>query len=427
MAKNKRQRREFGRVSKKGKRLYADYVGPDGARHSPGHSFANATDAEGWLSAERRLIDSETWTPPAARRAAAAAAAQAQQANAMTVGELTEDWLARATNLRETTIRSHRKRLELRAFNESYPGRLDSLRDVPVVDVDRARVRLWVEQMLGIWPQGSDGYSTCYYALKRLVTAFNWAKDELQLIDVNPTAGVTLPKPQTRNRDEPVFTAAQAQTLCDSFPAWLEHAPLILLWCGLRIGEALELRVKDVTGLRPGAPMTLKIRRDMQDVDRADGGKEVLINSLPKTEAGRRDVLAPEWVADVIRKHVEDAGKVDPEALIISRKNGGQFTQNNFRTHYFNPAKTAAGRGADSSVHSCRRFYGTQLVRLVMQGALSMEEARRLMGHETTAQLMEYQRAEVGYQQRAADSLNLLRPQPGAPGAGQETQEEKGQ
>lgn len=45
-------------------------------------------------------------------------------------------------------------------------------------------------------------------------------------------------------------------------------------------------------------------------------------------------------------------------------------------------------------MYSCRRFYGTQLVRLVMAGRLSMEEVRRLMGHATTQQLMEYMRAE---------------------------------
>ena len=57
-----------------------------------------------------------------------------------------------------------------------------------------------------------------------------------------------------------------------------------------------------------------------------------------------------------------------------------------------------------------------------MAGQLSMEEARRLMGHETVEQLMEYQRAEVGYQQRAAAALAGIRR---AAAPGMETEEER--
>ena len=105
---------------------------------------------------------------------------------------------------------------------------------------------------------------------------------------------------------------------------------------------------------------------------------------------------------------IRDRGKTEPEALVVSRSNGNQFTQHGFRDRYFSDAKLQAGR-PDTSPHSCRRFYGTQLVRLVMAGDLSLDEARRLMGHETVEQLMEYQRAEEGYQERAAGALEKLK------------------
>lgn len=409
--KSERTRRAFGKVSVKGKRVYAEYTGPDGRIHTPGHSFPSKIDAEGWLAGERRLIDLSAWTPPKQRQEEKARRALVEEANGMTVGELVDDWLTRATNLRETTRRTHRKKLELRALCPSIPGKLDSLKDVRVMDVDRQRVRLWVEQMLAIWPYGEDGYHACYYAHKRLVTAFNWAKNELELIESNPVSRVKMRKPIPRNRDEPVFTSDEAKTIVNTFPKWLQHAPLILLYCGLRPGEMLELRLKDISGITPGATMVLKVRRNMQDVDRVEGGgKEILINDVPKTDAALRDVHAPVWVADAIRKHLKDMGKTSPDDLVVSRKNGNQFSQGNFRDRYFNPAKRAAGRGEDSTEYSCRHFYGTQLVRLVMAGMLSLEEARRLMGHETTQQLMEYMRAEAGYQQRAAAALNELQP-----------------
>lgn len=56
------------KLTKNGKRYYCEYTGPDGKRHTPGHSFASRTDAAGWLSAEKRLIDLQARKPPAARR-----------------------------------------------------------------------------------------------------------------------------------------------------------------------------------------------------------------------------------------------------------------------------------------------------------------------------------------------------------------------
>ena len=38
-------------------------------RHYAAHTFTARIDAEAWLAAERRLIELDDWTPPAARRA----------------------------------------------------------------------------------------------------------------------------------------------------------------------------------------------------------------------------------------------------------------------------------------------------------------------------------------------------------------------
>lgn len=406
MPTKRRSRNGWGTVRKTRDRFTAQYTGPDGKRHTPGCSFPSRTDAQGWLAAERKLIDLGQWTPPKQRAQQAADDARREEERSMTVGELVDDWLERA-DLKQTTRASHRKRLELRALNDDVSG-LSPLSNVRVVDVDRQRVRQWVEEMQALWPYGSDGYSTSFYAHKRLVTAFNWARDELELIDGNPVSPVRMRKPQTRNQDEAVYTDAEADALVNGFPDWLRHAPMMMLWCGLRLGELLELRRKDITGIAPGAVMSLRVRRVMQDIDGPDGGKVVVINDSPKSVAGRREIQVDGKTADAIRKHLKEAGKASPDALLVSRSNGNQFTQHGFRDRYFLEAKRHAGR-PETSPHSCRRFYGTQLVRLVMAGRLSMEEARRLMGHETVEQLMEYQRAEVGYQQRAADALGKMR------------------
>ena len=64
-------RRGWGWIRKlPSKRHQASYVGPDDTRHYAMPTFTQKTDAERWLADERRLIERDEWTPPAARTAA---------------------------------------------------------------------------------------------------------------------------------------------------------------------------------------------------------------------------------------------------------------------------------------------------------------------------------------------------------------------
>ncbi|HET9127028.1 MAG TPA: hypothetical protein VFN73_03035, partial [Propionibacteriaceae bacterium] len=63
-------KRSFGAIRRlPSKRYQASYIGPDLARHNAAETFTSKVDAEGWLSAERRLIEWDEWSPPAQRRA----------------------------------------------------------------------------------------------------------------------------------------------------------------------------------------------------------------------------------------------------------------------------------------------------------------------------------------------------------------------
>ena len=62
------RRRGFGAIRRlPSKRYQASYIGPDLARHVAPQTFDARTDAEGWLARERRLSETEDWSPPAAR------------------------------------------------------------------------------------------------------------------------------------------------------------------------------------------------------------------------------------------------------------------------------------------------------------------------------------------------------------------------
>lgn len=145
-------------------------------------------------------------------------------------------------------------------------------------------------------------------------------------------------------------------------------------------------------------------------------------HDTPKTSASNRDVGVPAQVAEHLREHCRNHVGKGQDALIIPKSDGGVMMDTAFRS-LMGRGKTRAGR-KDVGPHDCRRFYCTLLVNTP---GVTLEEARRLVGHEDLSQLMEYQRAASGYENRAATALDALIPaepvkaaEPGAPGDDEE-------
>lgn len=66
----KQARRGWGHIRRlPSKKFQASYIGPDVHRHTAPLTFTVHSDAEGWLSGERLLIERQAWSPPAQRKA----------------------------------------------------------------------------------------------------------------------------------------------------------------------------------------------------------------------------------------------------------------------------------------------------------------------------------------------------------------------
>lgn len=387
-----RRRRGFGAIRKlPSGRFQASYVGPDLNRYPGPHTFDSKTDSEGWLAAERRLIDLGTWEPPAVRK-------ERQEAHEVTVKDLCNRWLQHGLDtkaLKASTVASHQRKLDGRVLNTS-------LADERVCDVDRARIVQWWLEVQERWPNTGNSNANAY---KRLHTAFTFGIDQLELIEVNPVqikgAGRS-PRPKTRDRA--VLDVSEVDAIVDGMPERLKVPTKLLAWSGLRIGELLELRRKDLYGLDDNGTVTVKVRRTAQRRMNPETKKQAMFSeATPKTDAGNRDVPLPNSLAAELRQHCSEFVAPGDDALIVTTKTGARMMDTTFR-NWLLPAKNAAGR-SDISPHDFRRFYGTMLV---TRGNVSLEEARRLMGHETVAQLLDYQRAADGYGDRAADALEDL-------------------
>lgn len=391
--------KKFGTIRPTGEGKWSARYQYAGRKHSSPEPFLKESHAAAWLEKERGLIRDGDWTPPAER-------VKAKETASLTVSELIDLWLA-SPHLKQSTIQSHRQKLNSRVLRESMPGEFDSLADVPVVEVDRKRIQLWWSQVVTCWPEQKSTNSSAY---KRLHTAFEHAVNELEIISDNPVKVKGASRvPRSQNRDRPLISLAEAKALADNISPRLRVGVLLLLWSGLRLGELLELRRKDLVGLaKKDGPVTVKVRRNVQRMTDTVTKKQVMVSlSTPKTDAGNRDIVLPSSVSEALREHAREFMAPGAEALVITTQTGAQMMDTNFRNR-FNRAAELAGR-PDITPHDCRRFYGTRLVspdHETGRGApVSLEEARRLMGHETVEQLMEYQRAADGYENRAAEAL----------------------
>lgn len=385
----------FGQIRKlRSGRFQAQYKGLDGIYHkSPEGTYEYEDRAEAWLSNELdRIRDhkkgKEPWTPP-----------RVHEQKKMLVSELIDLWLDNSPTLtKESSRASHRRRLQTRVLRESFPG-FESLANEEVVSVDRLRIARWWQEVNRNWPEQKP---TNIGAYKNLHTAFSYARDTLGIIDVNPVQikGATSAT-KSRVKDRELVSVEEAKLIADNIYPRLRVPFLILQWCGLRLGELLELRRKDFID-KAGA-MKIRVSRNTQRIKNPATNRYEMVPSTPKTEAGNRDIVVPGKIAVEVREHLKAYVDNDPEALFVTTENGKGYLDTSFRNR-FRIAAEIAGR-PDVTPHDMRRFFGTMLVN---NSGIGLEEARRIMGHETTEQLMEYQRASANYEHRAAANLDKL-------------------
>ncbi|OFN40253.1 integrase [Corynebacterium sp. HMSC072G08] len=396
--KKRRSPRDFGKVAKKGKRFYADYLGPDGARHTPGHSFPTRIDADGWLSDERRLIDLDTWTPPAQRK-------KAQQTAAVTVGEWLNtfhDGLTRRVNpLKPSTMQNYRRVVKVRITAPYGRGANDPdvtfLKDVKLVELTKADVHRWWDGLRRNYSE--QGANVSMQAYKRLKAACAEAV-ERELIPTNPVSvrgasHVPIPKEKYLPTDKEITD------ILDAIPARYRVLTSLILHHGLRIGEALALETRHVTvTLREGASMpsvTVTVEQNAQRI--TDDGHNYMMVQTPKTKAGFRTIpiMATDvpYFLDHLEKYVSDNDTVlrfdmhgkrgnFPARLLTTTSTGNMLLDTSYRSAL---QRAVAKAGANPAIHphAGRRWL---ITRLAEQGA-HLKEIGQLLGQDDYDTIMD--------------------------------------
>lgn len=362
-----RDRRGWGAIRKlPSGRYQASYVGPDLMRHTAPVTYTAKMDAEHWLANERRLIELDTWTPPAARAAE-------KTAKSTTLAEYARTWIEQR-NVKPRTRLGYESLLANHI--EPVLGR------TPLRHLTAETVRTWFAG-LGTAHATRNGHA---YGLLHAICATAVSDG---LLTVNPctiTGATNVPT----QRQAVILTPAELAAVADAIqPARLRMLVLVSAWCGLRWGEVIELRRRDVSD--DAAVLT---------VARAVTHRQGCRIDTPKSGKGRAVVVPPHIRAD-LQAHLADHVADGDDALLFPAVKGCHLNDRVFRD-YLDPALTKIDRKG-LRIHDLRHFAGTQTARVA-----NLKETMDRLGHSTVKASLIYQQAVDGRDHEIAAALSKL-------------------
>jgi integrase len=363
------------------KRWHASYIGPDKARHKAERTFGTKTDAEGWLAAERRLIDLKAWTPPAQRAAE-------RKAQGLTLADYAPTWIEQRT-VNGEPLRPRTQIQYERVFEQHIKP--TSLAQIPLSSITTDAIRAWHATAL----PDSPAYRAQAYGLIRAVLATAVTDGH---IPFNP-AQIRGASSVATKRQSVILDVAEVGQLTDAIDERFKALILISAWCGLRWGEVAELRRKDFTT----DCAVIAVRRAVSH----RAGRCIV--DTPKSRKIRK-VVTPPHIRPAIRHHLASYAK-EPDALVFPADRSCHLMGKAFLRHYIK-ALDAIGRDGKKkprpSIHDMRHFTGTQTARVG-----NLVETMGRLGHSTVKASLIYQGIVSGRDAEIADALSQLALEPG--------------
>lgn len=239
-------------------------------------SFKTRREAEHFDRERIQSQDSGTWVDP--------------QRGKMLVKELFKEYIKAQIHLKAGTIAGYETEYQLRIEPEWGMA--------PLTSVTKEGVQRWVQEL-----SAKVGASTVRYAHRVLSLMLDFAISTKRIRN-NPAKAINLPRLEPSKRfylpPDVVMALDQKlrQTSNDSVYA---DIVTVMALTGLRVGEATALSVEDYDPIR----RRLRVSKAYRQIS----GKYVL--GTPKTQAGYRQIAAPQTAANILNDRVEGAEFTD--------------------------------------------------------------------------------------------------------------------
>lgn len=279
-------------------------------------TFHDPVQADGWLAAEKRLIDGGVWTPLGERRA------QHRRAT-VTFGEYAPDWVEnrRRADGNKTASSTKIKRREL-LKNHLLP----TFGHMRLADITSAAIDKWLDG----YPKDSQSAYNAYTLLKPIMqSAATEPIDEAghTLIDRNPCVR-RMSRPPKKHKTV-VASFEQLKALYDRLPERLAMSVYLSGVLGMRIGEILALRRKDVDTDNKVIHVNATLKPD----DGPDG-RQIIVRGDPKSGNSIRDIPIPESLLPMITEHLAKyTGKAASAYLFTGRNSTEPMKENTYNTY----------------------------------------------------------------------------------------------
>jgi integrase len=366
-----RRRRQFGAARQlPSGRWQASYLGPDGLRRLAPSTFRTKADAHAWLTLRQAEILRGDWTDP--------------DLGLVPLDDFVTRWVSEHRMSERTRAGYERvNRLHIRPYLGNHN----------LGSIAPDHVRTWRTELV------RDGRSeaTVAAAYRLLRAVLNTAVDDGR-IRSNPCR--VKGGDRVRTPERPVATVPQVFALADALPPRYRVFVLAAAFTGLRWGELIALRRRDVEGGR------VVVRRAFIE----HGGR--IVEGPPKSAAGVRVVAMPALLVEELAAHIEAYVGPGPDALLFTGAQGATPKRGSWRSRIDWPAAVrAAGLPAGFHFHDLRHT-GNHLA--ATSGASTRELMHR-MGHSSMRAALIYQHATDERSQELAERLDgLLRRERGS-------------
>jgi integrase len=355
-------------------RLHASYIWPPQLdRHNAPITYTSKMDAEAWLASERKLIEQNAWTAPRLR-------IEASMNRGKTLTQYATDWIEMRN------VKPRTKSEYLSKLNTLIKPKLGSQ---PLAVLTSDMIRRWFS---GLGKEHATRNAHAYGLLHAiLATAVSDG-----ILTANPANLKGVMNPPAK-RQPVILDIDEVAKLATEFkPERLKALVLVTAWCGLRWGEVIELRRKDI------APDCSVIT-----VGRGATHRDKACNiSTPKSGKGRA-VIVPPHIREDLKSHLALYVAKGPEEQLFPAANKGCHLNDKVFRDYYNTALDAVGRDGKAlprpTIHDLRHFGGTQAARVG-----NLREQMTRLGHSTVSAAMRYQGMVNGRDVEVAEALSVL-------------------
>lgn len=247
----------------------------------------------------------------------------------------------------------------LKGYTAAYHRALDEFGDDPIRQVTAQQIRNYLKRLV------RDGYTTktvkTYLQVIRQICEHGVTCDSYDL-DYNPCARVTVPEGKSSTR-RLAADPADEKKIRDNPDVWL--CPYLLMYTGLRRGEALALTWADIDL----ESMSIHVTKSV-DYSLAKNRPQI---KPPKSAAGSRSVPILEPLLRVLRKYGGSTGYLFSDDGGISPMSEGRFAERWQR--YCDALNISV------TPHQLRHSYATML----HEQGIDLKTAQYWLGHSTAA------------------------------------------